>query len=110
MSTKMVLLPVSLSDGSGLTPGSSEIDAGCGHRCWISPSSVRALLAAPGIRTTCRPCLGMSQIDGMAIVPGGLGELSDLFGPVKASMVHMAVRRTNAKLRDQRKGRKRSDG
>lgn len=61
-------------------PGSTQLQADCGHYCWVSPASVFHLASTPGTRTLCVACVDaaiLQAVDDVHAIPGQRQELAD---------------------------------
>lgn len=96
----LVLTPAKYPAG---IKGAVQIDADCGHRTWISPSGMTALLAM-GVRTICLPCVPDRPID-FEELPGAREELAANIGPELANATIDAVNRATARQRHRKRHR-----
>jgi len=80
----LILAPID----SAHTPDSVQVDADCGHRCWIAPSGMNLTLD-PSIPTTtvCARCMdpvellaSVAEHGGIAAVPGSREEVERELG------------------------------
>lgn len=72
----LILTPADMPAG---IPGAIQIDAGCGHRAWISPTGVMALVAQ-SMATSCWDCLDPNADADVLQVPGARAELATAMG------------------------------
>jgi len=78
---KVILLPVEDPRGKDMAVrGSQVITAGCGHRTYISPASIKFLAEYPDAVTQCLACLPPTAGTKMAFVPGSRAELEAAVG------------------------------
>lgn len=76
----LVLRPIDM--GEEPVPGAETIVAGCGHTCWIAPTSLKAMAEQP-METTCMLCMP-SGINDVRLLPGVRNELAARWGPDQA--------------------------
>jgi len=73
---------VQVSDQPSLPgPGAVQVTAGCGHLCWIAPSSQFLLVVHPNLETVCLRCADVEDLEKILFAPEAENEMNEIYGP-----------------------------
>jgi hypothetical protein len=102
---RLILMPAWRAKGTDdVVPGSSRIEADCGHVAWISPSGMQGVLWR-GIGTVCAECVDLDDASGVGVLPNADVELVESLGAPQAFRLLDAVQQVDQEIRERRKGK-----